>query len=192
MSQPPSPFDEFYAVRVKRPENGAKLSSRDVYLTESGSFGPISRSAMFDSIESAEQAIALRTDRDQYDFSVEFCTRERKSDETDEETTFLRGLMAIPYPYRRTAYNWVRGRDVREILLRDSEEVYERHRQHLLDFDIDITQPSAIVIMRPKRRRLKVNDEIEKYKDGPKAYFVSRAERPSGGGPNRDKDDKDS
>ena len=169
MSQPPAPFDEFFAIRVDRADSAAKPARRDVYLAESGAFGPISRAAMFPSIEAAEQAITAREDREQFSFSVEFCTRERKSEETDEETTFLRSLMAIPYPYRRTAYNWVRGRDVREILLRDSEEVYERHRKYLLDYDIDITRPSDIVIMRPKRRRLKINDDLEKYRDGPKA-----------------------
>ncbi len=191
MSQPPdppAPYEEFYAVRVDRADLAAKPASRDVYLTDSGRFGPISRAAMYPSIETAEQAIAARQDRNRFSFTVEFCTRERKMEEFDEETGFLRGLMAIPYPYRRTAYNWARGRDVRAILLRDSEEVYERHRKYLLDYDIDITRPSDIVILRPKKRRLKINDDIQKYKDGPKAYFVSKAERPSGGGPVNSKD----
>lgn len=177
----PGHFDEFYAVRVQRltPRAGDNPPSRDVYLAENDRFGPISRARSFASIEAAEAAIAAHPGHDRFRFSVEFCTRERRNEtENDETTDFLQRLMDIPYPYRRTAYNWVRGRDVRKILLRDSEEVYERHRRHLLDFDIDITRNSPVVILKPKRE-LKINKYLKEDKNAPRRYFVSQAERPS-------------
>lgn len=174
-----APYDTFYAVRVERRAPDKGPTRRPIYLNTRDGFGSLRQARQFDTIESAEAHLRIRPDRDRYRFLVEFCTRERPRDTDDPTANFLQRLMDIPQPYRRSAYNWVRGRDVIELLQRQSQEVMERHRRFLLDYDIDIREKSPVVAMKPRRGRFNINTGGSPASAGPKQYCVPRSQRPS-------------
>ena len=88
--------------------------------------------------------------------------------------------MEIPYPYRRTAYNWMRGKDVITLLRSESDEVYERHHNFLLDYDIDISEASQVVLISAKKKLSSKVYHDELPDNAPRQFFASPEQRPSG------------
>ena len=173
---------EFYVIRVKRKVSDAPQTARparEVFITTNNSFGAISKARAFDSIEDAETYLAQRRNHGQYDFQIQYCTLFTPPREDDPIKTITDELMQIPYPYRRTAYNWYRGRDVVALLQRESDEVFERHRKLLLDYGIDITSKSDVVLLGRSKRRKKSLSPPQPTGSSPRQYFAYPAQRPA-------------
>lgn len=172
----PARLDEYYVIRVKRKPGSARASRQEVFVTDRG-LGPVGRALGFDSIEAAEAYIRQHADSDAYTCQIQYCSLLRTPDPDDPVDSITDALMQIPYPYRRTAYNWYRGRDVEQLLRRESDEVYERHRKMLLDYDIDITRPSDVVLIRTRRQR-KPDPGPAAAANAPRQYFAWPGQRP--------------
>jgi hypothetical protein len=174
-------IEEFYVIRVKRKVSDPRKAvrpAREVFITANDLFGAVSKARAFDTIEKAEAYLAQRNDRDRYDFQIQYCTLFKPPQEDDPIQTITDELMQIPYPYRRTAYNWYRGRDVEALLKRDSDEVYQRHRKLLLDYGIDITSKSDVVLLGRSRKRKKSLTQLQPAGSSPRQYFAYPAQRP--------------
>jgi len=171
-------LEEFYVVQV-RPQAAAGPSEA-AFVADDGSLGSFRTARRFASLGEAEAHIAAREDRREHVFLVQMCTRERPTPETPDDGLgrMLRRLMEIPPPYRRTAYNWLRGRNVKALLTGQSQEVFERHRRLLLEHGIDISRPSAVVLMRPRRRR-PIPIDAGTGADGPRQYVAAPDQRPT-------------
>jgi hypothetical protein len=178
---------EYYVVRVEGLAGGAdpdRGRGRERFVEPQGGFGPISRAKRFRTAEAAERYIAERSDSQSYRFVVQLCARIRRGSHDDPLSQLVDRMMEIPQPYRRSAYNWLRGRDVRALLLRESEEVYERHRKVLLDHDIDISRPSRVVLMKRRRRGpIPINRGTPMGEDGPTQLIPNASQRVRGGEP---------
>lgn len=174
-----SAVEEFYIIRAY-PEAGTGALENG-YINANGGLGAFSAAHGFPSLEAAERHIRERSDHDHYRFLVQRCSRETASVAPEEAQGLVQRIMEIPHPYRRTAYNWLRGKDVKAILMRDSKEVYERHRNMLLDFDIDIGEKSTVVLMKPRRGRIHVNTGNAPAGTGPRQYFAPASQRPTPG-----------
>ena len=177
----PAEIEEFYVIRVKRKATDAHKAmtpERDVFISRSDSFGAVSKAKGFDNIEAAEAYLLQREDRDRYLFQIQYCTLVKPPQEDDPIKTITDTLMQIPYPYRRTAYNWYRGRDVEMLLKRESDEVYQRHQKLLLDYDIDITTKSDVILLGPSRKRKKSTLQPQAYSTSPRQYFAYPDQRP--------------
>jgi hypothetical protein len=173
-------FDEFFVLRLSEPaaERPAP-EARERYLDRQGGLGPLSRARRFPSAEQADIEAAAQARRAGTRLVVQRCTRERRPRRAEAARGPLDQLMGIPQPYRRTAYNWLCGRDVKALLLGQSQEVYDRHHRTLLDHGIDIGEPSAVVLFRRRRGRVAVNVGTPPTDGGPRRYFTPRAERPA-------------
>ena len=177
----PAEIEEFYVIRVKRKASDthkAITPERDVFITSSDSFGAVNKARAFDSIEAAEAYLLQREDRDHYQFQIQYCTLFKPPQEDDPIKTITDELMQIPYPYRRTAYNWYRGRDVEILLKRESDEVYQRHQKLLLDYGIDITTKSDVILLGPTRKRKKSSIQSQANSTSPRQYFAYPDQRP--------------
>lgn len=177
----PGKIEEFYVIRVNRKAaatHKAVIPEREVFVSSSDSFGAINKARAFDSIEAAEAYLAQRKDHDRYRFQIQYCTLFKPPQEDDPIKTISDELMQIPYPYRRTAYNWYRGRDVEMLLKRESNEVYQRHQKLLLDFGIDITTKSDIVLLGRTRKRKKSFNLPQTKTTSPRQYFAYPDQRP--------------
>ena len=174
--------DEYYAIRIEREEARTpddRHQGHDIFITESGKLGHITKAKRFADIEAAERYIHQHPVPEQYRHHIQLCSTENRDQEDTEQSRITAQLMEIPYPYRRTAYNWMRGKDVIGLLRSESEEVYERHHGFLLDYEIDISKPSPVVLISAKKKvRSKVHyDELPE--NAPRQFFASPAQRPS-------------
>jgi len=177
----PGNIDEFYVIRVKRKASDTHKSvtpEREVFVSSTDSFGAVNRARAFDSIEAAEVYLRQRKDRDHYQFQIQYCTLFKQPQESDPIKTITDELMQIPYPYRRTAYNWYRGRDVEMLLKRESDDVYQRHQSLLLDYGIDITTKSDVVLLGRTRKRKKAISPPQTNTAAPRQYFAYPDQRP--------------
>ena len=177
----PGKIEEFYVIRVNRKASATRKTitpEREVFVSSSDSFGAVNKARAFDSIEAAEAYLAQRKDRDRYRFQIQYCTFFKPPQEDDPITTITDELMQIPYPYRRTAYNWYRGRDVEMLLKRESDEVYQRHQKLLLDYGIDITTISDVVLLGRTRKRKKSFSLPQTKTTSPRQYFAYPDQRP--------------
>ncbi len=174
-------IDEFYVIRVRRKVSDSRrplAPEREIFISHSDSFGAVSKARAFNSIVAAEAYLAERQDTDRYVFQIQYCTLFKPPREDDPIKTITDKLMQIPYPYRRTAYNWYRGRDVVGLLKRESDEVYQRHHKLLLEYDIDITNKSDVVLLGRKRKRKKSVQHTATTANSPRQYFAYPAQRP--------------
>jgi hypothetical protein len=171
-------LEEYYVIRVERKitEQQSELANRDIFLGTDNKPVSIKEALRFDNVDQAEQHVDALPPQDRYRYVIQFYSWKRKNDNPDELGEFINRIMEIPYPYRRTAYNWLRGRDVEALLRRESDEVYQRHRKLLLDHDIDITRRSDIILMKPKRR--KFNIDTSRSEGAPRQYFAYPDQRP--------------
>jgi len=177
----PGKIEEFYVIRVNRKASDTHKTvtpEREVFVSSSDSFGAVNKARAFDSIEAAEAYLAQRKDCDRYQFQIQYCSLFKPPQEDDPIKTISDELMQIPYPYRRTAYNWYRGRDVEMLLKRESDEVYQRHQKLLLDFGIDITTKSDIVLLGRTRKRKKSFIQPQVNPTSPRQYFAYPDQRP--------------
>ena len=177
----PAEIEEFYVIRVKHKATDAHKAmtpERDVFISRSDSFSAVNKAKGFDNIEEAEAYLLQREDRDRYQFQIQYCTLVKPPQEGDPIKTIADELMQIPYPYRRTAYNWYRGRDVEMLLKQESHEVYQRHQKMLLDYGIDITTKSDVVLLGPSRKRKKSTIQPQAYSTSPRQYFAYPDQRP--------------
>ena len=179
---------EYHVIRVEGHPAGVEPDAgraRERFVTPPGGLGPISRAKRFRSAEAAEAYVAAQGDPDRYRYVVQLCARIRRGRDGDPLASLVDRMMEIPQPYRRSAYNWLRGRDVKSLLLRQSAEVYERHRTVLLEHDVDISQPSTVVLMKRRRRGpIPINRGAPMGADRPTQLLPlpsQRAGRPAGG-----------
>ncbi|MBD3609195.1 MAG: hypothetical protein HUJ30_01465 [Gammaproteobacteria bacterium] len=177
-------LEEYYAIRVSRKHGhqprAIKDDSHDIFITEDNRFGRITRARRFSDIDQAEQYLLTQPLPDAFQYTVQFCVVENRQATDSNISQITARLMEIPHPYRRTAYNWMRGNDVRKLLLSQSDEVYQRHQKVLLDYDIDISKRSDVIMM-PKRRRSRKNISYHSQLDNaPRQFFALPSQRPSG------------
>ncbi len=161
-------LEEYFVIRVEHrvTERQPALATRDIFLGKQDRPVPLEQAHRFVTAEEAERHIQQLPAQDRYQFIIQFCSRGKKSENPDEFSKFIDRIMEIPYPYRRTAYNW----------LRESEEVYQRHRKVLLDRDIDITRKSDIILMKPKRKKFNIN--TGQPARAPRQYFAYPDQKP--------------
>lgn len=167
-------LDEFFIVHAI-PTALAPHGDETLFLAQDGSLGDRATAQRFRRLADAEAEVARRNDHDQFRFTVERCSRLAPAGESQSPNLLAR-IMTIPQPYRRTAYNWLCGRDVKASLSRQSIQVYERHRSMLRDYGIDITQPSRVVLLRRPRRAIRINLGTPPP-DAPQQYIPTPAQR---------------
>lgn len=167
-------LEEFYVIRVAHHEVSKQ---QEAFIAAGNKLLRANRALRFASIEAAENYLARFEKNPAYDYTIQFCIIEGREILDTPLQQLIARIMEIPQPYRRTAYNWVRGKDVRTILLRESQEVYDRHQQTLLEYDIDITRPSSIILFRPSGR-FDINDVMKQDKDAPQQYFAYPGQKP--------------
>lgn len=171
--------DEFYIIHTEIPTGGRRTApaSRTGFVSEDGLLSPFAAALRFPSLEQAERYLSRHGDP-RYRFLIQRCSREAGTPARDDALHRLsQRVMEVPPPYRRTAYNWLRGKDIETILRRQGEGVYERHVAALADHDFDITRPSAVILMRPKRKRIAINTGGRS--DGPRQFVALPSQRPS-------------
>lgn len=173
-----SRLEEYYVIRIERQLSAdqPRLARRDTFLGEDGQLVPIKQARHFADADTAAQHIEQLADQARYDYVIQFCSSMKPNESPTEVEALIERIMEIPYPYRRTAYNWLRGRDVQALLRRESEEVCERHRRVLLDHDIDITRKSDIILMKPKRKKFNINTGQSDH--APRQYFAYPNQKP--------------
>lgn len=174
-------LDEFYVIRV-RPAgehfgNGSPKWT-GTFVSSQGTLSPFAKARQFSTLEEADAYIDEQNDNDRWRFSVQFCTRGRTAQQPAKLQGIIGEIMKIPHPYRRTAYNWICGRDVKARLMSQSIEVFERHRRMLLQHGIDIEQRSTVVLMKRPRRRIRINAGTSAGGSMPRQYFIPRSQRP--------------
>ena len=174
-----NPIEEFYIIHAElsgqMPPGAGRQSG---FLSKDGIPGSFSAALQFPTMEDAERYLAGLS-LAQYRFLIQRCSRETLTPGEDNGLhQLIEQLMEIPLPYRRTAYNWLRGKNVETILRPQGNDIYERHRAVLADYDIDITRPSAVVLLRPKRKPIAIN--TGRVGAGPRQYFSLPSQRPSG------------
>jgi len=176
--QPDKRMEEYFVIRIERQRSAEqpRLAKRDIFLGEENKPAPITQARRFDDADLAARHIEQLEDQENYQYIIQFCSSKKPNGSPTEVEALIDRIMEIPYPYRRTAYNWLRGRDVQALLRRESEEVCERHRKVLLDHDIDITRKSDVILMKPKRRKFNINT---RQPDGaPRQYFAYPGQKP--------------
>lgn len=173
-----SAVTEFYIIHADLPTAGpGPERARSGFVGTDDLTGPFGEALRFDSLEAAEAHLA-GLDAPGGRFLIQLCSREQPGGDPDSAlASLITQIMEIPPPYRRTAYNWLRGKDVQTLLRRQGEEVYRRHIAALADHDLDITRPSAVVLMRPKRRRRAINTGGDRQ--GPRQFVALPSQRPS-------------
>lgn len=183
--------DEYYAIRIERDDAHTSDDGHlghDIFITESGKLGHITKAKRFPDLETAETYILEHPVPEQYRHHIQFCTTENRNQEDTEQSRITAQLMEIPYPYRRTAYNWMRGKDVIGLLRSESDEVYERHHRFLLDYDIDISSPSPVVMISARKKVSKKVHYDELPENAPRQFFAMPSQRPSSKPDKKDQD----
>ena len=173
-------FEQFYVIRLEGelPARYRQLQAgHGVYLTGNKRPGSLHKAARFANIDAAETFLADWPNTRGYISHIQLCTME-KTTRAEQASEVTQRLMQIPYPYRRTAYNWMRGVDVMRLLESDQPGVLERHHKTLLKYGIDITQPSPVRLLPRRKKAIKLVQYDDK--EGPRAYFSPRSQRPSG------------
>lgn len=165
---------EYYVVCLIKTAQGS-ADGPALFLNGEGKVDCFSAARRFDSIEEAESWLVTQTSlRDEV--IIQRCTpMPRHSSNTD--TAPYRQLMDLELPYRRTAYNWLRGKPVKSLLMQQGEDVYQRHRRYLLDYDMDIEKPSDIVLLKPRKGKIHINTG-QQTGYGPKQFFAYPDQRP--------------
>jgi len=171
-------MEEFYVIRVAH-RNPEVHKPQEAFIGADNKLLRAERALRFASSEAAEAFLASYGRNPDYDYTVQFCMVEGREILDTPLQRMVARIMEIPPPYRRTAYNWVRGKDVRKILLRESAEVYERHRHTLLEYDIDITRPSEVVLFRRPGKH-DINELFREQEGAPRQYFAYPDQRPKG------------
>lgn len=170
-------MEEFYTIHTDFPGQDPDRGPRSGFVGRDGLLEPFSRALRFPSLEAAEahlETLAAPGHR----FLIQLCSREQTDAEPDNALSrLLAQVMEIPPPYRRTAYNWLRGKDVEALLRRQGAEVYERHVAALAEHGLDVTRPSDIVIMKPRRRSRPVNRGARA--NDPLQFVALPSQRPS-------------
>lgn len=177
-------LEEYFVIQIPGVEG-----ERDRYVGPDDQGTALTGAQRFPSVEAAERYMEDKRGSVEGNWRIQLCTREAPAD--SKGNTFAARLMEIPYPYRRTAYNWLRGRDVRALLLREGESVYRRHRKILRDHDVDIDRPSTVVMLKPKRPRRAINTG-QSRNAGPRQFFCAPGERPTAAPIEPHKDSEDS
>ncbi|TDY00927.1 hypothetical protein [Thiohalophilus thiocyanatoxydans] len=177
-NQPDSRIDEYFVIRIERQISAeqSRLAKRDIFLGADNQLVPIKAALRFEDADLAARHIEQLDEQGPYQYIIQFCSEKDRNASPDELETLINEIMEIPYPYRRTAYNWLRGRDVQALLRRESEEVCERHRRVLLEHDIDITRKSDIILMKPKRGKFNIN--TGQSDNAPRQYFAYPGQKP--------------
>lgn len=174
-------FDEFYIIRADLASNPgtAAEAGQSGFLAPDGTVGSLLRAARYPTLEQAEAALPGHASG-AHRYSIQRCSREHATPSADHDALhrLIEQVMEIPPPYRRSAYNWLRGKNVEAILRRQGDEVFERHRKALAEHDIDITQPSTVVLMRPRRKRTPINIG-DQDGNAPRQFIAAPSQRPS-------------
>ena len=187
-----NPIAVFYIIRAELSgQTPAGVDRRSGFLGKDGTSGSFGAALQFPTLEDAERYLA-ELSLPQYRFLIQRCSRETLTPgegkgEDNVLHQLIERLMDIPPPYRRTAYNWLRGKDVETILRPQGNDIYERHRAVLADYDIDITRPSTVVLLRPKRKPIAINTGSAGA--GPRQYICLPSQRPSNAPGGADHDD---
>lgn len=170
--------DEYFVIRVERQISveQPRLAKRDIFIGEENLLVQVSQARRFSTAEEAAEYIQRLDASERYRYIIQFCSSIKPNDDPTEVESLINRIMDIPYPYRRTAYNWIRGRDVLALLRKESDEVCERHRRVLLDHDIDITRKSDVILMKPKRGKLNINTGGDT--NAPRQYFAYPNQKP--------------
>jgi len=178
-NQTDSRIEEYFVIRIERQLSAgqSRLAKRDIFLGPNNQLVPIKEARRFEDADLAARHIEQLAGQNHYQYIIQFCSHKDRNASPSELETLINGIMEIPYPYRRTAYNWLRGRDVQALLRRESEEVCERHRRVLLDHDIDITRKSDIILMKPKRGKFNINTG-QQSDTAPRQYFAYPGQKP--------------
>lgn len=177
-----SAVEEYYVIRIERKEPNSADNApvgHDIFITESNKLGHISKAKRFASINEAEAFVLEHPVPNQYAHHIQLCITENRQQQDSQQSQITARLMEIPYPYRRTAYNWMRGKDVIGLLRSESDEVYERHHGFLLDYGIDISEPSAVVLLSSKKKINQKSHYDQLPDNAPKQFFASPNQRPS-------------
>lgn len=188
-----SDIEEFYILRAESRDRVPRGDDRAAggFVNPGGALGPLTSALRFDTLEQAERYTAEH-DTGSYRWLIQLCSREsRETGASEGLHRLIERIMEIPQPYRRSAYNWLRGKDVPALLRREGEEVYRRHRNLLTQHDIDITRPSEVVLMRPKRGRRPINTGEAALGVGPRQYVALPAQRLSAAPVLRDESSED-
>ena len=174
------PIEEFYIIRAELSGQApADAGPQSGFLGNDAALGSFAAARQFRTLEDAERYLA-ELSLPEYRFLIQRCSRETLAPGGGEDHglhQMIERLMEIPQPYRRTAYNWLRGKDVEAILRPQGNDIYERNRAVLADYDIDITHPSAVVLLRPKRKPIAIN--TSRAGTGPRQYVSLPSQRPS-------------
>ncbi|MBD3671476.1 MAG: hypothetical protein HUJ29_11965 [Gammaproteobacteria bacterium] len=175
-------IDEYYAIRISRkdPRSGSELHEQhDIFITGDKRLGHLSKAMRFTELGEAEAYLDAHPLPDSYEPHIQFCTTENREQTDSEQSRVTEQLMEIPYPYRRTAYNWMRGKDVIGLLKGESDEVYERHHRFLLDYDIDISEPSAVIMLSSKKKQSRKSHHDSLPDNAPRQFFAQPGQRPA-------------
>lgn len=108
-SIPASPSAPCIRIERRITERQPDLAKRDIFLGKQDRPVPVKQARRFDTFEEAERHIHQLPDQDHYQFVIQFCSWKKQNENSDEFSQFINRIMEIPYPYRRTAYNWLRG-----------------------------------------------------------------------------------
>ncbi|MDZ7662095.1 hypothetical protein [Thiohalophilus sp.] len=178
-NQTDSRFDEYFVIRIERQLSAeqSRLARCDIFVGPDNQLVPIKEALRFEDADRAARHIGQLDEQDRYQYIIQFCSQKDRNASPSELETLINEIMEIPYPYRRTAYNWLRGRDVQALLRRESDEVCERHRRVLLEHDIDITRKSDVILMKPKRGKFNINTG-QQSDTAPRQYFAYPGQKP--------------
>lgn len=173
-------MEEFYVIRVAH-VNPEIHKPQEAFVGADDKLLRANRALRFASVEEAEAFLSTHEQNPAYEYTIQFCMVEGREVLDTPLQKMVAQIMEIPPPYRRTAYNWIRGKDVRAILMRESAEVYERHRHTLLEYAIDITRPSEVILFRRPGRH-DINELFREQKgdqgETPRQYFAYPDQRP--------------
>ena len=173
-------IDEYYVIRITGKKVSAiipVLSAPEIFIGDKNKPVPIDQAQKFVSINDCEHYLQQQSDFSQKNVHIQLCTSLNPDNSEHSQITAL--LMEIPYPYRRTAYNWFRGKDVETQLRSENDEVYHRHHKLLLQFDIDIAKPSTVLLLSARKK-----SSLKPYHDhlpdnAPKQFICTASLRPS-------------
>lgn len=175
-----SRIDEYYVIRLTRKSRqrpSLEAAEHDIYVNSEGKPGRIDQALTFSSIDACEHYLQQQPASAQMFYHIQLCSSLHR--DSAEYSQLTARLMEIPYPYRRSAYNWYRGKDVERLLRSEADEVYDRHRKLLLQYDIDIALPSAVVLF-STRKKVSAKPHHDRLPNNAPRQFVCAAPlRPS-------------
>lgn len=167
---------EYYVIRLLNGTHHAE-HSQPLYLNPTGNPDCFNHARRFNSIEEAESYLESHLDG-RGETLIQRCTPLPRHN-PDQAGPIYKRLMDIDQPYRRTAYNWLRGKAVKPLLMQQGEDVYRRHRQFLLDYNIDIEKPSDLVLLKPRKGKIRIN--TGEYSDNEPRQFIAYPDQRPGG-----------